>query len=48
MHLSMSSPRGGGGGGGFGQPTGILLCDVYSQGGDFDHLIFQLQRADEK
>ena len=23
-------------------------CDVYPQGGDIDHLIFQLQRADEK
>ena len=35
------------GGGGLGNPR-EFDCDVYPQGGDFDHLIFQLQRAEEK
>ena len=34
MHLSMSSPRRGGGGSGNPQE---FDCDVYPQGGDFDH-----------
>ena len=44
MHLSMSSPRGVGG---LVNPQ-EFDCDVYLQGGDFDHLIFQLQRAEKK
>ena len=46
MHLSMSSPRGGGGGGS-GNPR-EFDCHVCPQGGDFDHLIFQLRREEEK
>ena len=44
MHLSMPSPRAGGGGWGglgeLGNPR-VFNCDVYPQGGGFDHLIFQ-------
>ena len=44
----MSSPRGvGWGGGGSGNPR-EFDCDVCPQGGDFDHLIFQLQREEKK
>ena len=38
---------GGRGGGGAGNPRGFD-CDLCPQGGDFDHLIFQLQREEEK
>ena len=34
-------------GGGLGIPR-EFECAVYPQGGDFDHLISQLQRAEEK
>ena len=36
-----------GGGGGSGNPR-EFDCDVCPQGGDFDHLTFQLQREEEK
>ena len=39
--------RGGGGGGGSDNPR-EFDCDMCPQGGDFDHLILQLQRAEEK
>ena len=49
MHLSMSSPRRGWGGGGVGSGNPREFdCDVCPQGGDFDHLIVQLQREEEK
>ena len=43
MHQSMSSQRGEGGS----SKPWEFDCDVYPQGGDFDHLIFQLQREEE-
>ena len=36
-----------GGGGGSSSNAIEFHCDMYPQGGDFDHLIFQLQRAEE-